>query len=96
MKTDSLKTSAYLKLYFHGLQAAKAVPGWEQFSLNTPWTKTVFEADVPEDTYSVWAWFLYTTPSAGRAYYDDMSLEVLGPATGVIGPAPTKTPSGGN
>ena len=96
VKTDSLKTSAYLKLYFHGLKAAKAVPGWEQFSLNTPWTKTTFEADVPEDTYSVWAWFLYTTPSAGRAYYDDMSLEVLGPATGVIGPAPTINPAGGN
>ncbi len=88
VKTDSLRSSAFLKVYFHGLKEAKAVPGWEQFSLNTPWTKTVFEADVPEDTYAVWAWFLYMTPAEGRAYYDDMSFEVLGPATGVIGPTP--------
>ena len=88
VKTDSLRSSAFLKVYFHGLKEAKAVPGWEQFSLNTPWTKTVFEADVPEDTYAVWAWFLYTTPSEGRVYYDDMSFEVIGPATGVIGPTP--------
>ena len=90
VKTDSLRTSAFLKAYCHGMYPeAIAIPGWEQFSLNTPWTKTSFEFDVPPDTYSVWVWFLYLTPAKGRAYYDDLSVEVLGPATGVIGPAPS-------
>jgi len=97
VKTDSLRSSAFLKVYFHGLKEAVAVPGWEQFSMNTPWTKTMFEIDVPEDTYAVWAWFLYITPAKGRVYYDDMSVEVVGPATGVIGPAPpTDATRGGN
>ena len=96
VKTDSLRSTAFMKVYFHGLTEAKAIPGWEQFGLNTPWTKTTFEVDVPEDTYSVWAWYLYITPAKGRVFYDDMSLEVLGPATGVVGPAPpaTSTPDG--
>lgn len=92
VKTDSLESSAFLKVYFHGFAEAIAIPGWEQFSLNTPWTKTSFEVDVPQDTYAVWAWFLYTTPAPGRAYFDDTSLEVLGPATGVVGPSPPQKP----
>jgi hypothetical protein len=91
VKTDSLKSSAFLKLYCHGLSDPHAYPSWEQFSLDTPWTQTSFEIDVPEDTFEVWAWYLYLTPAAGRVHYDDLSLEVLGPATGVIGPS---TPPG--
>ena len=49
---------------------------------NADWTKLTVEADVPEDTYAVWALMEYTAPVVGHAYFDDLSLEVLGPATG--------------
>jgi len=88
VKTDSLKSSAFLKAYCNGLgPEAVSFPSWEQFSLNTPWTRTAFEFDVPKDTYSVWIWFLYITPAKGRVHFDDLAVEVLGEATGVIGPS---------
>ena len=89
VKTDSLRSGAFMKLYCHGFAPdPKAYPSWQQFSGTTPWTRTSFEQDIPDDTYAVWVWFLYTAPAPGRAWFDDMSFEVLGPATGVIGPAP--------
>jgi len=89
IRTDSLRTSAFPMVYFHGLGGPTSVPSGEQYSLNTPWTKVTFEADVPPDTYAVWVWFLYNTPAIGRVFYDDMSLEVIGPAT-------AKSTPGGN
>ena len=60
------------------------------------------ELDAPKDTYQVWAWLLYTAPADGRVYFDDASLEVLGPALGESSagarartpakPAPTRKP----
>ena len=48
---------------------------------------------MPDDTYATWAWIEYTAPVPGRAYFDDMSLEVIGPATGEPTPliVPTET-----
>jgi hypothetical protein len=82
VKTDSLKGVAYIKLYAHTLRGMRqdAVP--RQFSMNTDWTYTTLEMDIPADTYEVWAWFLYNGPAPGVVYYDDCMLEVLGPATG--------------
>jgi hypothetical protein len=80
--TDSLKGVAYIKLYAHTIRGMQqdAVP--RQFSMNTDWTLTTLEMDVPKDTYEVWAWFLYNGPAPGIVRYDDCVLEVLGPATG--------------
>ncbi len=88
VKTDSLHNAAFLKVYAHGMGEPYSYPGWEQFSGTHPWTRTQFEVDIPNDAYVMWVWFLDTIPAEGRAWFDDMSAEVLGPATGVIGPGP--------
>jgi hypothetical protein len=88
VRTDSLKSSAYLKLYCHTLgEGVKSFPSWPQYSGNTPWTQSQLEADIPPDTYAVWVWFVYLTPAPGNAHFDDTSFEVLGPATGEAAPA---------
>jgi len=81
LKTDSLKSTAFLKIYCHGLYGVKAFPSDPTYSGNTPWTQSALEVDVPEDTYSIWVWFLYNTPGEGRVHFDDTSFEVLGPVT---------------
>ena len=49
-------------------------------SNTTPWTRLTLDMDVPPDTYQVWGWMMYNAPSTGRVWFDDASLEVLGPA----------------
>jgi hypothetical protein len=81
VKTDSLRGLAYIFMGAHTLSGAKFQPTPKQFSMNTDWTLTVSEMDLPEDTYSLWVWFAYNAPAKGRVYYDDCSLEILGPAS---------------
>jgi len=81
VKTDSLKELAYLKIYCNTLsQGMVASDPGPTFSMNTDWTATSLEMDVPYDAYEVWAWFAYNAPAKGLVYFDDTSLEVLGPA----------------
>ncbi|OGF14199.1 MAG: hypothetical protein A2W00_13975 [Candidatus Eisenbacteria bacterium RBG_16_71_46] len=81
VKTDSLQGLAYIKIYCHALDGVHHDPTPRQFSANTDWTLTSMESDVPPGTYEIWAWVCYNSPAAGRLYYDDVSLEVLGPAS---------------
>jgi hypothetical protein len=79
VKTDSLKSLAALLLYAHTVSRGMvkdAVP--TQYSMNTDWTYTSIEADLPWDTYQVWAWLQYTAPATGRVWWDDAKLEVIG------------------
>src|SRR6266540_2741757 len=46
-KTDSLRGTAYTKLYCHGLGGMTQVPQGERFGANTDWTRTTLEMDVP-------------------------------------------------
>ena len=79
VKTDSLMNTAYIKIYCSTLEGdAHITP--QQFNWNTDWTRTDMEMDVPPGTYLTWAWFLYNVPATGRVYFDDVSLEVIGPA----------------
>jgi hypothetical protein len=87
-KTDSLHSVAYLKLFFHTQRGAVQVPGSQRFSGTTNWTKASVEADVPPDTYTMWAWFTYSAPARGILYCDDASLEVIGPSTSADRPKP--------
>ena len=65
-----------------------------QLGETTPWTRLELEMDVPKDAYQVWAWLLYNAPADGRVYFDDASLEVVGPAKGAATPAaPTRVPA---
>jgi hypothetical protein len=88
VKTDSLVELAYIKLYCSSLSRGMVQnePG-RVFSQTTDWTQVSIEMDVPPDTYEVWAWFAYNVPAAGVAYYDDTSLEILGPAASPPRPA---------
>jgi hypothetical protein len=87
-KTDSLLGSmAYIRLYSNSLSRGmvQSDPG-KNLSLTTDWTQLSLEVDVPPDAVENWAWFAYNVPATGTAWYDDTSLEVLGPANT---PAPT-------
>ncbi len=81
VKTDSLKGLAYIKLYANTLHGVEHPPTPKQFSVTNDWTETSLEMDVPKDTYNLWAWSVLNAPAAGKVYFDDMTLEVLGPAT---------------
>jgi hypothetical protein len=80
VKTDSLRGMAYIKLYAHTVNGMIAPSTPQQFSATVDWTETSMEMDLPEDTYSLWAWSLINAPAHGKAYFDDMELVVIGPA----------------
>ena len=79
-KCDSLTSPAYLKLFCttHRRDEGPGTP--RLLTGSTPWTQLEMELDAPDDTYQVWVWMQYNAPAAGRVYFDDASLEILGPA----------------
>ena len=80
VKTDSLVGSAYLKIYAHTLSGVVKIPGSDQYDGTRDWTLASMEADLPADTYAIWCWFQYSVPAAGRVYFDDFDLAVVGSA----------------
>ena len=93
VRTDSLATQAYIKVYCTTSDGDVHEPTPAQFGANTDWTKTTMEVDCPPGTLMVWGWFLYNAPGAGQLYYDDCSMEVIGTANYVRnGTAPPKPP----
>jgi hypothetical protein len=80
IKTDSLKTEAWIMVYCTTLDGDVRGPTPTVIDGTHDWMQTSMELDTPPGTYMVSAWFLYSAPGAGRLYYDDCSLEVLGPA----------------
>lgn len=88
-KTDSLKLGgAFVRLYCNSLARGtlQSDPG-ETLSLTHDWTKLSVELDIPEDACVTWAWLAYTAPAKGLVWYDDASLEILGPARTEARPA---------
>ncbi len=96
VKCDSLMSQAYIKIYCTTLLRDEDTGTPRQLGNTTPWTKLEMEMDVPNDAYQVWAWLLYNAPSDGRVYFDDASLEILGPAGSnparPVKPAPARKP----
>jgi hypothetical protein len=83
VKTDSLRGGmASIRLYCNSLSRGmiESKPG-QSLDLTNDWTQLSFEMDVPPDATGTWAWLAYTVPATGLVYYDDASLEVLGPAS---------------
>jgi hypothetical protein len=83
VKTDSLKGGmASIRLYCNSLRSGmiQSTPA-RNFDLTNDWSPVSLEMDVPPDAVEVWAWFAYTVPATGTVYYDDTSLEVLGPSS---------------
>ena len=91
VKTDSLKTESWIMAYCTTLDGDVRGPTPVIIDDTHNWTPTTMELDTPPGTYMVSAWFLYSAPGAGRLYYDDCSLEILGPAKYLsTGEAPPK------
>lgn len=90
VKCDSLMSQAYIKLYCTTLKQDEDMGAPQLVGSTTPWTRLQMEMDVPKDAYQVWAWLLYNAPAQGRVYFDDASLEVIGPARGA---SPAGTPA---
>ena len=92
VKTVSLQTQAYLKVFSstpHG-DVHEAAIG--QINGTTDWTQVSLDANVPADAYQVWVWLNYNLPSTGDVYWDDASFEVLGPAKEQAAAASATTP----
>jgi hypothetical protein len=90
VKTDSLKGGlASIRLYGNSLSRGmiQSEPS-PSFDLTNDWSPVSLEMDLPSDAVAVWAWLAYTAPSTGTVYFDDASLEVLGPASAT---APART-----
>lgn len=81
IKTDSLKSSAFLKVHCHAVRGQVQDASVQVLSGTNDWTQAVIEMDLPQDAYSLWLWFTYTAPAAGRVYFDDASFTVVGKAT---------------
>jgi hypothetical protein len=90
VRTDSLIGTAYITMYAHTLHGAVQMPAPKLFSNTTDWTLTTLDMDLPKDTYELWSWFAYNAPVPGRVYFDDCSLEVIGPATGKFDAPPAR------
>jgi hypothetical protein len=88
VKTDSLMSAASIKLYATTLAGDQDVAAPRLINNTTPWTKLTLEMDVPLDAYQVWGWLLYNAPATGKVWFDDASLEVLGPAHAPKPPRP--------
>jgi hypothetical protein len=93
VKTDSLKSVAYLKLFAHGQYGTIQGIASEQASGTTPWRLTTQTLDLPPGTYQVWAWCQYDGPVRGRVHFDDVSLEVVGNVPPTPKAAPVKKPA---
>ncbi len=101
-KAKNLGSAVHATLYFHTLTGIERQVSTMAAYETQDWQPLVVEADVPPDTYAIWAMLDFTTPVRGHAYFDDASLEVLGPATGAPTPglvteaptAPSRTPPG--
>jgi hypothetical protein len=90
VKTDSLKGGqASVRIYANSLSLGmlQSEPS-RSFDLTNDWSPVSIEMDVPPDAAEVWAWLAYTVPATGAVYFDDASLEVLGPASAT---APART-----
>lgn len=77
IKADSLKGRAYVMVYAHTIRGMKLRPTSKQLSNTFDWTEVVLDWELPEDTYSVWVWSLYSAPASGQVYFDDMEFMVL-------------------
>lgn len=80
-KADSLGSSAFVSLYCQTLSGVVQNVSTSMISGTSGWTPLSVDIDAPADTYSVWAWLCYTSPTTGRVYFDDASLSVTDKGT---------------
>lgn len=86
---DSVSNAAFVLVGVHTRLGKQQSGTTLQLSGTFDWTKNATEFDVPEDAEQIWAWMMYNAPSSGTMWFDDASLEILGPA-----PRPASAPGG--
>jgi hypothetical protein len=79
-KVDSLRSNTYTKFYFSTLHGVEQMTTKDQFSGTKPWSEATLEADVPDDCYEVWVWWVFNAPAPGAVHIDDCTVEVTGNA----------------
>lgn len=95
-KAETLRSTVLVHIFSHTKTGYVDASSPSTVYGTVDWTKLTVEADIPEDTYEVWAWIEYSSPVPGHAYFDDASLVVLGPATATRTPdaLPASAPAG--
>jgi hypothetical protein len=89
-KTQDLKsTFACFSIYATGMYGIFRPVVTNSWSGDHDWTFTSYEADIPPDTYTVWARAVLNT-GIGKVWFDDLKFEVLGDSPR---PAATKKPA---
>ena len=79
-KGDSLRATAYVKIFSHSKNGIAQTPGKELLSGTFDWTKLDIDYDVPAGTVELWPWLVFNAPAAGMLWFDDAELTVVGPA----------------
>ena len=80
-KGDSLQGTALVKIYAQGLRThVLQSPAAELLSGTWDWKQIAIELDIPDDAELVWANLQVIAPASGTVWFDDASLEVVGPA----------------
>jgi hypothetical protein len=90
LRADSLTSQAYVMVAAHTPETVARSGTTGQFTGSFDWTYTSTEFDVPQDAEVIWVWLVLNAPAYGRLWFDDASLEVIGPSTPA---APPKKPA---
>ena len=85
LKTDSLTTTAFLRIYSHSIGGPTMTPATYTFSGTFDWRETQVELDIPRDAQVTWPWIAVNVPGSGSVWIDDVRFEVIGPALGATG-----------
>jgi len=94
VKADSLVGLTYVSLRCTTPGGEVPGPSPEQHSGSFDWKKLTVERDVPPDAVTLGAFIEFNCPATGDLWFDDASLEVIGPAQYVTKklPPPTAPP----
>lgn len=94
VKADSLRGVAYPGITCATAQGDVPGPATTQDFGTFDWKKVSTERDVPPNCLLVGAYLHFTAPASGHIWYDDVTLEVVGPAEYVKKklPPPQATP----
>jgi hypothetical protein len=79
-KTDTLKGVAFLKVYCHTPDTVWVGPTAGALSGTRDWVKLGTDFVTPRGAVQLWLNAITTVPATGRVWFDDLSLEYLGPA----------------
>jgi hypothetical protein len=93
VKAESLQSVAYVSVRCTTPGGEVLGPPSRQLAGTFDWKELTYERDVPPDCQVVGAYLEFNAPASGQLYYDDASLEVVGPADYVKKKLPAPKPA---